>query len=134
MSGLAMSGLGAYLVYFGASAGLWALGLAAYMLATPYRELALIRAGNVAAACSLSGAAIGLALPIASTVAHSVGFADMALWAGVAAATQVAVYLVASVALPGLKGAIADNGVAQGLFLGMASVAVGVLNAAALPY
>lgn len=129
-----MSGLVAYLAYFGASAGLWGLALTAYMLATPYRELALIRTGNVAAASSLGGAAIGLALPIASTVAHSVGFVDMALWAGVAAATQVAVYLAASLALPGLKAAINDNGVAQGVFLGVVSVAVGVLNAAALTY
>lgn len=129
-----MIGLGGYLAYLGTSAALWGLALAAYMLATPYRELALIRAGNVAAACSLAGAAIGLALPIASTVAHSVGFVDMAQWAGVAAATQVVVYIAASLALPGLKAAIIDNGVAQGVFLGAASVAVGLLNAAALTY
>lgn len=129
-----MAGLIAYLSYFGASAAFLVLGLAAYVLVTPYHEFSLIRQGNTAAAYSLGGAVIGLSLPIASAVAHSVGIMDLAVWAAVASLTQMAVFLAVALLLPGFKAAIADDRVGYGVFLGAASIAIGALNAAALTY
>lgn len=129
-----VAGLIAYLSYFGASAAFLVLGLAAYVLVTPYHEFSLIRQGNTAAAYSLGGAVIGLSLPIASAVAHSVGIMDLAVWAAVASLTQMAVFLAVALLLPGFKAAIADDRVGYGIFLGAASIAIGALNAAALTY
>ena len=50
------------------SLALTALFLAIYVRITPYREFALIRAGNVAAAASLSGALLGFVIPLASAM------------------------------------------------------------------
>ena len=129
-----MAGLIAYLSYFGGSAAFLVLGLTAYVLVTPYHEFSLIRQGNTAAAYSLGGTVIGLALPIASAVAHSVSISDLAVWAAVASLTQMAVFLTITMLLPGFKGAIAADRVGYGVFLGAASVAIGALNAAALTY
>ena len=73
-----------FLTYFGYSVVCLAVGLAVYTLITPVKEWALVREGNVAAACSLGGAAIGLSLPIASLSVHSVSLLDMASWSGIA--------------------------------------------------
>ena len=61
-----LAGLPAFLSYFAAAIGLLALFLLTYILITPYREIALIREGNPAAAASLSGAILGFVLPLAS--------------------------------------------------------------------
>lgn len=129
-----MTAFAAYFGYFGASVALLALGVAAYIMVTPYRELTLIRQGNAAAASSLGGATIGLALPIASAAAHSISMSDMALWAALASVTQMVVYMAVATLLPGFKHAVAEDKVGHGIFLGAVSLAVGVLNAGALTY
>src|SRR6185295_11009993 len=89
---LSLSGFDDFLVYFGLSLLFVALYLAIYVHVTPYREFALIREGNAAAAASLSGSLIGFVLPLASAVIHSVNTWDMALWAAIALVVQIAVY------------------------------------------
>lgn len=42
---------------------------ALYALITPHREIALIRQGNAAAAVSFGGALVGLAIPLAASLA-----------------------------------------------------------------
>ena len=79
-----------FLIYFVASLILTALFLLIYTRVTPYREWALIRAGNNAAAVSLSGAAIGFILPLASAITHSVSWLDMVVWSVVAMIVQLA--------------------------------------------
>ena len=48
------------------------LGAALYILLTPHREIALIRDGNVAAAMSLGGVLLGLAIPLAILAVFSI--------------------------------------------------------------
>lgn len=43
-----------------------------YIFITPYREIALIREGNAAAAAGLGGAILGFVLPLASTIVLAV--------------------------------------------------------------
>jgi hypothetical protein len=58
-----MTTLPAFLAYFAVAMVLLALFLLVYLNVTPYHEMALIRAGNSAAAVSLSGALLGFAMP-----------------------------------------------------------------------
>jgi len=109
-----LAGLPAFLSYFAAAIGLFALFLFAYILITPYREIALIREGNAAAAASLSGAILGFVLPLASAIAHSVGLLDMAVWGLTALIIQLLVYLAARLLLPDLARDIPAGKVAIG--------------------
>ena len=129
-----LAGLPAFLSYFATAIGLLLLFLAAYVFITPYREIALIREGNTAAAASLGGALLGFVLPLASTIAHSVSLIDMAIWGLIALVIQLLVYLGARLLLPGLERAIPAGQVATGVFLGALSLAIGILNAACMSY
>ena len=129
-----LSGFDDFLLYFALSIVFVALYLAIYVHVTPYREFALIRAGNPAAAASLSGSLLGFVLPLASAVVHSVNPWDMALWAAIALAVQIVVYLAVRLVLPGVTRHIPEGKVAAGVFLGMVSLAAGILNAACMTY
>jgi putative membrane protein len=129
-----LSGFDDFLLYFGLSILFVALYLAIYVRITPYREIALIREGNAAAAASLSGSLLGFILPLASSVLNSVNPWDMALWAAIALAVQLIVYLVVRMLLPEVGRHIADGKVASGIFLGALSLAAGILNAASMTY
>jgi putative membrane protein len=123
-----------FLIYFVASLALTVIFLMIYMRVTPYREWALIRAGNNAAAVSLSGAALGFILPLASAITHSVSWLDMVVWSVVAMIVQLATYLVARVLKPELNDAIAAGTTAPAISLAAMSVGVGILNAACLSW
>ena len=128
------AGFDDFLVYLVVSLAYFAAYLAVYVRITPYPELELVRRGNVAAACSLSGSLLGFAVPLASAVAHSVNLADMALWALIAMAVQVGAYVAVKLLIPGIARDIADAKTAPGIFLGALSLAVGILNAACMSY
>ena len=101
---------------------------------TPYKELALIREGNVAAAISLGGAIIGFVLPLASAIAHSVSVADMMVWGVVALVAQIVVFFIVGRVVPHFAEAIRAGRVAAATLLAALAVAVGVLNAACMTY
>lgn len=128
-----LSGLPAFISYFATAGALLALFLLIYLFITPYREIALIRAGNAAAA-SLSGALLGFVLPLASAIAHSVGLLDMAIWGLIALIVQLLAYLAARLLLPGLTTAIPAGQIASGVLTGALALAVGILNAACMTY
>ena len=67
-----LAGLPSFLFYFATAIGLLLLFVAAYIFITPYQEIALIRAGNAAAAAGLGGAILGFVLPLASTIVLAV--------------------------------------------------------------
>ena len=129
-----LSGLPAFISYFATAGALLALFLGVYLWITPYREIALIRAGNAAAAASLSGALLGFVLPLASAIAHSVSLLDMAIWGLIALIVQLLAYLAARLLLPGLAADIPAGQVAAGILTGALSLAVGILNAACMTY
>ncbi len=131
---ISLQGLDEFLVYFGLCIGFVVLFLAIYLHITPYREIALIREGNSAAAASLSGTLIGFVLPLASAVEHSVNPYDLAIWATIALVVQLLVYLATRVVLPGIGRDIPAGKVASGVFLGAVSVSAGILNAASMSY
>jgi putative membrane protein len=131
---LSLQGLDEFLVYFGLCIGFVVLFLWIYIHITPYREIALIRDGNSAAAASLSGTLVGFVLPLASAVEHSVNPYDLTIWATIALVVQLLVYLAARLVLPDLARDIPAGKVGSGVFLGALSVGAGILNAASMSY
>ena len=123
-----------FLIYLGVALALLAIFIAVYVRVTPYREIALIREGNMAASYSLSGAVIGFAIPLAAAIEHSVNLVDMAIWGLVALVVQVLAFVVVKLLVPSLPRDIPADRVSAGFFLGALSVAVGVLNAACMSY
>jgi putative membrane protein len=136
MSGLteSINAVPSFLVYFGLTLVLLASFMVIYARVTPYREFALIRQGNIAAAISLAGAILGFVLPLASAVAHSVSLMDMLAWSLLALGVQVVVYAVITRVVAHFREAIEAGVVAPALLLATTSVAVGILNAACLTY
>jgi putative membrane protein len=129
-----IGGLPAFLLYFATSLTLLALFLAIYIWITPYRELALIREGNTAAAASLAGTIIGFAIPLAHAVALSVNLADMALWGLIALVVQLLVFFAVTRLIPDIARDIPAGKLAPGILLGTLSLATGILNAACMTY
>jgi putative membrane protein len=131
---LSLAGFDDFLVYFGISVLFVVLYLAIYVRITPYREFALIREGSAAASASLSGSLVGFVLPLASAVINAVNLLDLALWASIALAVQIVVYLAVRWMVPGIVRHIPEGKVGAGVFLGAVSLAAGILNAASMTY
>ena len=124
-----ISNLPAFASFFVTAVILMLAFLAIYVMITPYSELALIRAGNAAAAVSLGGAVIGFALPIAVSVAVSHNLYAMIGWGIVASVVQLLAFIAARLALPRLNESIPEGKLASGIFLASLAIGVGILNA-----
>lgn len=131
---LSITGLPAFAVYFAACAAMVVVFLFIYLRITPYREIALIRDGNAAAAASLSGTLLGFVIPLARSVTQSANLADMVLWGAIALVVQLIVYWVVTKVIPGITEGIPQGKAAHGVFLGAVSLASGILNAACMTY
>ncbi len=129
-----ISGFPAFIIHLLAALALLAVFLFIYIRITPYHEMALIRAGNLAAAISLSGAMIGFVIPLSKSVAQSGSLLDMLMWGGIALVVQLLAYAVVRMLIPGIAKDIPEGKVAQGTFLGVLSVATGLLNSAGMTY
>ena len=105
-----------------------------YIRVTPWAEMALIRAGNMAASFSLSGAILGFVIPLGAAIRGSVNLADMAIWGVIALLVQVAVFVAVRIVLPTIPEDIEKGNAAQGFFLGCISLAVGILNGSCMSY
>lgn len=123
-----------FLVYLAVSIALLGVFVAIYIRVTPYREIALIREGNMAAAFSLSGSLLGFVVPLAAAIQNSVGLVDMALWGLIAMVVQILAFVVVKLLVPGITADIPAGKQAQGFFLGAISLGVGLLNAACMSW
>ena len=129
-----IQGLPAFLLYFTVAVALVALYLFIYSLATAHNEFALIRQNVVSAALALGLSLIGFALPLSSAVVHASNVVDCIVWGLVALVVQVLVYWLTRLAVPNLSQRIAAGELAAALFLGTASLAAGIVNAASMTY
>jgi len=127
-----LSGLPAFLIYFVVASVLIAAYLFVYTWITAHNEFELIAKDKPGAAISLGLSMIGFALPLTSSIAHSDGILDMAIWGVIALIVQVAVYYLARIPVPDLSQRIADGELAPAIWLGTASVTAGLLNAASM--
>src|SRR5260221_1754583 len=127
-----VAGLPVLLVHLATTTGLFLAGLVVYVWLTPYREIALIRAGNVAAAIVLSGQMLALAIPLAAMMAHSVNLPDILLWGLVTVVLQLIAFAAVAVLIRRLPAAIERGDVAPALVLACGQIVAGLLNAAAM--
>lgn len=128
-----LASLPLYLGFLGITVGLLAAALAIYVMLTPYKEISLIRQGNRAAAYSLGGTAIGMAIVLYSTASGTFVLLELAVWGAIGLLGQLAAFLVVSLLiLPKFKEGIEADNAAYGIVLGAFSVAMGILNAGAL--
>ncbi len=127
-----LSGLGGFVAYFVVAVLLLIIFAEIYSRVTPYKEFQLIGDGNVAAACSMGGALLGFAIPLASVIAHSAGLIDMILWGIIALLVQLGTFMVVKKIFPTIVSDIPANQRSKGIFLGIVSLAVGILNAACM--
>jgi putative membrane protein len=106
--------------------------LVIYMWVTPHQEIKLIRDNNMAAALACAGSLIGFNFPLASAMANSVALMDCVVWGVVALVVQIAIFFLVRLPVPKISERIEKGETASGLWLGAASLAGGVLNAAAM--
>ncbi|NIK01102.1 DUF350 domain-containing protein [Xanthomonas cannabis] len=122
----------AFLSYFGTGLGVLIVSVVLVTLVTPHKDFTLLRQGNVAAATSLAGNLIGVALPLHSAITHSLSLVDALIWGLVACGIQVVAYLLANLVAGRISRQITDNVTAAGIFSAGVSIAVGLINAAAI--
>ncbi len=129
-----LSGIVAFLQYFGAGIVLLVVFIVVYGLITPYREFGLIKEGKTAPAISFGGAILGYVFPMYNAIAHSVNLLDMIIWATIALVVQIAVFLVLRVVFHSIIKDIADDKTGPAIFVAFVSIAIGILNAACMTY
>ena len=129
-----VTGLPAFLSYFGTGVALIIIFSLIYKLVTPHKELALMRDGNAAAATAYLGALLGFSLPLAAAAANSVSLVDFVIWAAIGGVIQLAAFGLASLAQKELSARIAAGEIGAGLWAGGVAVITGLLNAACMTY
>lgn len=123
-----------FLAYGAAAIVLMGAFVYIYTAITPHKEFSLIKAGNVAASISLSGALLGFVLALASVIEHSVSLIDMVIWGVVALIVQLLAYFLVRLALPALSQGIKDNNVSKAILLASTAISFGLINAACMVY
>ncbi len=103
-----------------------------YTWVTPHAEFTLIRENNLAASTAFGGSLIGFCLPLASAITNSAALVDFAVWGVVAIVVQIIVFYLVRLPIPKISERIENGENASGLWLGAASLAGGLLNAASM--
>jgi putative membrane protein len=127
-----LAGLPILLVHLALTTGLLMAGIVGYVLFAPYRELELIREGNVAAAIVLSGQTLALTIPLSAMLATSVSIPDIALWGVITILLQFIVIIAVRLSIHHLTALIRRGEIAPAVVLACGQIAAGILNAAAL--
>ncbi|MBK5958256.1 hypothetical protein CCR97_08535 [Rhodoplanes elegans] len=129
-----LAGLPAFLAYLCTALVASVLYLLIYTRVTHHDEFVLIAKNVPGAAVSLGLALLGFALPVASAIAHAASILDCAVWSLIALAVQIGVYFLVRIPVPDLSNRIAAGELAPAIWLGLASLAAGALNAASMSY
>jgi putative membrane protein len=127
-----VTGLPVFLLHGFVALAIWALGIGLYMSVTPHDEIALVRAGNTAAGLSFGAAVLGIALPIAATLASSHSLIDLAVWGGTALIIQLGAFRAVDLLVKGLTarieaGEMAATALLVGVKLGTATITASAL-------
>ena len=108
------------------------LGAGLYILLTPHKEIALIREGNTAAAMSLGGVLLGLAIPLAVSLTASTSIVEIIIWGASTIAVQLLVFRIVDLILHGLPQRIQEGEMASATLLMAAKLATAIILAAAM--
>ncbi|MEM7660900.1 MAG: DUF350 domain-containing protein [Pseudomonadota bacterium] len=127
-----VSGFPHFLVMTAAAGILLIIASTVYILLTPWKELALVKGGNGAAGLALAGAIVGLAIPLASCLASSIGLFDLGIWSVVALLLQLITYRIVDLLLSGLPSRIQEDEAGAAIVLIAAKLSAAMLLAAGL--
>ena len=127
-----LAGIPFLLSHFGVTVLMLVIGVFIYMWITSHDERALIREGNTAAAISLAGAILGLAIPLAFCMASSVNVYDIVIWGIVTLVIQLATFWIIDIWLRDLSKRIEEGQVGTAILLVSVKLAVASVNAAAV--
>ncbi len=126
------SGFPITLLHAGVTLLMLLIGATVYSLLTPYKEIAQIREGNSAAAVAFGGVIIGLAIPLAASMAASTSLRDIVLWGGATIVLQLFVFRLVDFLLAGLPNRINEGEVSAAVLLVSAKLAAALVLAAAV--
>jgi putative membrane protein len=120
------------LLHAGVTVALLFAATTVYVLLTPHKEIALIRDGNSAAAVSLAGVMVGLAIPLAVSLKASTSLIELALWGAATVLVQILIFRLVDLMLHGLPRRIQDGEMAAAAALVGAKLATALIFAAAV--
>lgn len=120
------------LAHAGVTSVLLFLGATLYVWLTPYKEIALIREGNQAAAVALGGVLIGLALPLAASLTASTSVLEILVWGAATLILQLLVFRLVDFLLAGLPQRIQEGEISAAVLLVAAKLASAIILAAAV--
>jgi putative membrane protein len=127
-----VSGFPDFILQLAVALGLFISSLVIYVLMTPHKELALIRAGNPSAALAFGGVVIGLAIPLGSCLAYAFGLWDLVIWWVVTLLLQLLAFRFTDIFLRGLPRRIAEGDVAAAVFLMSVKIGVALIISGAI--
>ncbi|UAL10855.1 DUF350 domain-containing protein [Caulobacter segnis] len=120
------------LLHAGVTLVMLILGTALYALLTPHKEITLIREGNSAAALSLGGVMVGLAIPLAVSLTASTSVVEIMIWGAATIAVQLLVFRITDMVLKGLPERIHEGEISAAALLVGAKLATALILAAAV--
>jgi putative membrane protein len=120
------------LLHVGVALALLFAGSGVYIMLTPHKEVALVRAGNTAAAISLAGVLLGLAIPLAAALKSSTNLVDLALWGVATLFVQLLISRLADLVLHGVPKRIQDGEIAAATLMAGLKIATGLILGAAV--
>lgn len=127
-----VSGFPEFIIQLAAALGLFIVSLFVYVIMTPHKELALIRAGNPSAALAFGGVVVGLAIPLGACLTYALGLMDVVIWGIVTLLLQILAFRFADIFLRGLPRRIAEGDVAAAVFLMSIKLALALIIAGAI--
>lgn len=127
------TGLPIFLMHGSLAILLWAAGVGLYVAITPHDEFKLVREGNIAAGLSLGAATIGIAIPMATTLATSHSLIDLLVWGATSVTLQLLAFRAVDLLVKDLssritKGEMAAASVLTGVKLGAALITAAALS------
>jgi putative membrane protein len=125
------AGFPVFLAHAGVTVIILFAAAALYILLTPHKEITLIREGNTAAAVSLAGVLLGLAIPLAASLKASTNVIEIGLWGAVTVVVQLLVFRLVDMILRGLPKRIQEGEVSAAALLVGAKLATAIVIAAA---
>ena len=125
------AGFPVFLAHAGVTVIILFAAAALYVLLTPHREITLIREGNTAAALSLGGVLLGLAIPLAASLRASTNLIEIGLWGAVTVVVQLLVFRLVDMILRGLPKRIQEGEISAAALLVGAKIATALIIAAA---
>ena len=127
-----LNGLPFLLSHFFISMLLLVFGTVVYIFITPMKEIKLIRDGNIAASLSFSGALIGIALPLSSSLKASNSISEIMIWGLTAILIQIFCFKIVDILIKDLPQRIERGEISSSILLFSIKVGVALLNSAAI--